>query len=307
MKYPKSARALHRPRPRAVLSVVVLLLVLALFAYYIDRHRSLLTQLSRTSPLTIVEVLLLYLAFFVTLVGIFQAGLRMCRVHLKPSENFLLNGYSMLANFFVPGQSGPIVRGAYLKKMHNVPVKQYIFATLLYYAAYALLSTLLLLATSQAWWLTLLVLLLVAGVSLAVLVWYKNRKKVAGSGLDLRLANIGFLVLVTLAQAVVQILLYFVELHSVNQQISLGQTITYTGAANFAIFVALTPGAIGIREGFLVFSERLHHISSATIISANVIDRAVFLVFLGLLFVVLVSFHAKQKLQLPRTETPKDE
>jgi uncharacterized membrane protein YbhN (UPF0104 family) len=71
--------------------------------------------------------------------------------------------------------------------------------------------------------------------------------------------------------------------------------ITYTGAANFALFVALTPGAIGIREAFLLFTRHLHHISSANIVAANIIDRAIFIVVLGVLFGLTLGFHAKYK------------
>jgi uncharacterized membrane protein YbhN (UPF0104 family) len=64
------------------------------------------------------------------------------------------------------------------------------------------------------------------------------------------------------------------------------------------MFAALTPGAIGIREAFLVFTQNLHHISSSTIVAANILDRAIYLVFLGLLFLLVVSTHAKDKLRV---------
>ncbi|HZL07693.1 MAG TPA: hypothetical protein VFC50_00680, partial [Candidatus Dormibacteraeota bacterium] len=80
--------------------------------------------------------------------------------------------------------------------------------------------------------------------------------------------------------------------------ISWGQAMSYSGAANFALFVSLTPDAIGFRETFLVFSHRLHHVSTANILSANVIDRGAYVIFLLLLFVVVLSLHAKDRLRL---------
>jgi uncharacterized membrane protein YbhN (UPF0104 family) len=65
-----------------------------------------------------------------------------------------------------------------------------------------------------------------------------------------------------------------------------------------ALFVSLTPGAIGIREAFLTFSQQLHHIDTSTIVAANIIDRAVYLVFLGVLFIFVFSLHARDKLSL---------
>ena len=58
--------------------------------------------------------------------------------------------------------------------------------------------------------------------------------------------------------------------------------------------------AIGIREAFLVFSQNLHHLSNMVIVAANVIDRAIYLVFLGILFIVTVGLHAKGSLRIKR-------
>jgi hypothetical protein len=45
----------------------------------------------------------------------------------------------------------------------------------------------------------------------------------------------------------------------------------------------------------LLFSRQLHHISSANIVAANIIDRAIFIVVLLVLFVLTLGFHAKYK------------
>jgi len=89
---------------------------------------------------------------------------------------------------------------------------------------------------------------------------------------------------------------YAVELHIVGAHASLRQVLAYTGVANLSLFVSLTPGAIGIRESFLLFSTNLHHIARADIIAASLIDRAIYLAFLGLLFILAVGLHAKKRL-----------
>ncbi len=134
-----------------------------------------------------------------------------------------------------------------------------------------------------------------------------QRSKLQGDGLDLRPRLLLALLGVTLLQAGLQIALYATELHTLNPHIGFVQIMTYTGAANFSLFVALTPGAIGIRESFLLFSGRLHHIGSATIIAANIIDRGVYLIFLGALFALTLVLHARQSLQLKHLEEPKAE
>ena len=94
--------------------------------------------------------------------------------------------------------------------------------------------------------------------------------------------------------------IYYVELHSLQSSITLGQAFAYSGAANFALFVALTPGAIGIREAFLFSTEKIHGVPQDVIVAANVLDRAVYLVFLGLLFLIVLSLHANKKLSIPK-------
>jgi uncharacterized membrane protein YbhN (UPF0104 family) len=281
---------------RIGLGILIVLLTIAEFAYYLSKHTYLIKHLAHTPPTTIVWILLLYTVMLAALALIMEASLRICRVTMGVRDNMLLNMYSLFVNFFVIGQAGPGLRAAYLKKYYGLLVRKYIFVTLLYYACYAAVSALLMLAGSPVpWFLTVLAALAMGGVGIGVVYLYIRHRKMGSDGLSLNVTNLSYLMLATIFQAIIQISIYFIELHSVNGHVSLKQTLAYTGVANFALFVGLTPGAIGIRESFLVFSERLHHISSANIIAANIIDRSVYLVFLGLLFVAIAGLHIKRK------------
>jgi uncharacterized membrane protein YbhN (UPF0104 family) len=143
-------------------------------------------------------------------------------------------------------------------------------------------------------------MLAAAGVSALLIRWYKQRAHIGEMHLSLK--AVGWIFAATVLQVATLTAIYAVELHNVGANPSLGQVMAYTGVANFSLFVALTPGAIGIREAFLVFSQQLHHIDNSTIVAANIIDRAVYFVFLGILFVAVVGLHAKEKL----LRTPRD-
>lgn len=175
------------------------------------------------------------------------------------------------------------------------------FTTLLYYGFYAVISACFMFVGTRAWWQTVLLMAAVGGASFLLIRWYARKKANIKDESGLNLFNVGLLFGATLLQLVVQVAIYAIELHNTGANPSFGQVLAYTGVANFALFVALTPGAIGIREGFLLFSESLHHISSAVIVAANLIDRAVYLVFLGLLFVLVLATHAKEKLRVTQT------
>lgn len=285
---------------KLILGPIIIVATLTAFAWYIAKHPAVLDQLRDTSLATVLQIILLYIVILVALTIISVASVQLCRAHMKVGENFLLTSYTALLNFFGPGQSGPGFRGIYLKVRHNIAFKQYIFVTLIYYAFYAIFSGILLFF-AYSWWKTLIASLLIAAFSYLVIRWYvrKNRRTLMlALPAKVYIRGVGIIAAGTLLQIITTTLVYYVELRSVGSHASITQVMAYSGAANFALFVALTPGAIGIREAFLVFSSDIHHISNSTIVAANVLDRAVYLVFLGLVFLLVISMHAQKKLQI---------
>jgi uncharacterized membrane protein YbhN (UPF0104 family) len=219
--------------------------------------------------------------------------LRMCGRHLPRRENALLTCYTTLVNFFGPLQSGPAMRAAYLKQKFRLSLRAYTFGSLIYYAFYAVISALFLLAGSGPHWPLVLGVtgLVIAGC--AGILWLAHRRfagHIQGFRVTPRLlAEMG---VATLCQLLIVTAIYYIELRAVHTGASLLQAVTYGGAANFALFVSITPGAIGFREAFLAFSRQLHHISAGGILAASVIDRSVYVVFLGVVFLFTLSMHA---------------
>lgn len=279
---------------RAIRALVLLLTVIV-FSYYLWRHPELANQLRHTPLHVLAQVLLLYLAWFAAAGLALHATLRICGTPLRAGENILLNAYSTLVNFFLPGQGGVAVRGLYMKKRHQLPYSRYILATLLFYVCYAIVSAVMLLVSSRPWWQTCLGLAAVIAGSLLVFGVYQRRTQTTVAE-GASLTNVAFLLVASFCQVAAQAAIFGRELRAIDPAITLPQVVTYTGAANFSVFVALTPGAIGIRESFLMLTRSLHHIETATIMAASTLDRAVFLVFLGVLFLFSQAFHAKKQL-----------
>ncbi len=287
---------------RSVLAIIILSATIAAFVSYIHGHPETLTQLAHISPLVVVALLAIYSAVFFVYMLITRVSLRMYHKTMPMQEQFLFNSYSSLINFFGPGQSGPIFRGAYLKKRHNLGVKQFAFTVLLYLAFFAVISAMLVVVGSRPWWQTALLMTAVGTASWVVIRRYKKRSHIDTHG-GLNAKNLSWLLGLVVAQVTLLAITYGVELHSVDAHASLGQILSYTGISNFSLFVALTPGAIGIREAFLVFSQNLHGIDNSNIVTANLIDRAVYLLFLGILFVFVIGLHAKDKLNVKQLQT----
>ncbi len=271
-----------------------LLAVVAIFlVYYLMEHPSIWQKVSELSLLDFVSILALYGVFFVALTIVLYYSIIFCGKILGKRETVLLSAYSALTNFFGPGQSGPGVRAFYLKGKLGLHIKSFIFVSLIYYAFYASLSAMMLFSAVRPWWLAMLLIACVILVCAGVLIFY-GRKRELGAKNVMLFSLLGILV-GTILQMIAQVAIYAVELASVSSNATLSQVISYTGAANFSLFVSLTPGAIGIRESFLIFSESLHHINNTNIISAGVIDRAVYVVFLGLVFLLILALHARGK------------
>lgn len=289
---------------RLILGPIIIVGTLAAFTWYLSENPEVVRQLKKTSPLTLVLLFVLYAGTTLALMGVLHGSLKLYKKHMSTQENFLLTTYSSLVNFFGPGQSGPGFRAAYLKLKHEVKIKQYIFATLLYYAFYALFSGLLLVGTSRPWWQTVLAVGVISAVCIMAIKYFMRRNSGITANISARTFRKSTIIIASfsLIQVFIIALIYYVELKSLDSSVTITQALAYTGAANFALFVSLTPGAIGIREAFLVFSQNLHGIPNDLIVAANVLDRAVYIAFLGVLFLIILLMHAGSKLQLDKVK-----
>lgn len=276
---------------RPVVALLILLVTISVFVDYFLTHKTVREELAHTSPAVLLLIILLYVGTVGALILINSATLRLCRVQLKLQENLLLTAYTAVINFFGPLQSGPAFRAIYLKRKHHLNLKNYAVATFMYYFFFAGFSGIFLLSGVLKWWLVPLSVL-----GLGILLAMTRTSFLARRLEQIDLRGWYYLAGATLVQVSLVAAIYYTELHSLSPHITLSQAIIYTGAANFALFVSLTPGAIGFRESFLVFSERLHHISGNLIVAANIIDRAMYLVLLFLLAIFLLITHARSQL-----------
>lgn len=288
---------MNRAYIRRLLAILVLALTAASFAYYIVKHPTSLDALRQVSPGVLGLLLGLYGLTIVALLYVLDATLELCATAIGKQESLLLTIYTAIINFFGPLQSGPGFRAVYLKKRYGTKLKNYAVASLMYYGFFAAFSGLFLLSgLLRSWQLGVVaaggLLLVVAGLYFDMPGLRRLKQ--------LRLQGAFKLALATLAQVSLVAVIYYIELRTVNSHVSFRQAVSYTGAANFAMFVSLTPGAIGFRESFLLFSRQIHHVSSSNIVSASLLDRGIYVLFLGLLLLVVLATHARSKL-LART------
>lgn len=276
------------PRFRKYIGFFVIAVTTAAFFWYIENNPGALTPLKSLSFQLLPLLLLLYGLFLLTNFLITAITITISKKEYPLKDSFQLTIYSTLVNFFGPLQSGPGFRAVYLKKKIGLSIKNYTLATGLYYVAFLVISLLMLLGPTYP--LQSLVTLLIA----MVFGWFfiKNKINLA------KLIKYSLIIsLITFVQLLVIALIYYIELRATGYSASLTSALAYAGSANLALFVAFTPGAIGIRESFILFSQSLHNIPTEYIVSASLLDRAIYVVFLGLLFLLSSSLHIKAKMK----------
>ena len=286
---------MKKPPLKTMAFALILVTTLTLFVVYLRRHPSYLTQLTHIRPIWLVGIVAANFATIIFLTALSQVLIKIAGKQLAPTENFLLTIYSSIANFFGPLQSGPGVRAAYLKTKLKLPLRRYFILTLLAYAVFAVVSAFCLLVGTRPWWQTLLATGGAGLVSYIVIQLATTRSRGDLQTFLFTRKLLISLVALTIFQVLCIALRYYCTLRATGAEVSLGQALSYAGAANFALFVSITPDGIGIREGFLLFSQQVHQVSTQHIVQANIIDRASYVLFLGLLFIIALSLHAKKR------------
>ena len=284
---------MNRRFVRSLLAITILVATVAASVYFLATHPAIGHQLTKTPAAVLTSLFALYLLFIGCVWLIFRASLVLCGIKLPLQETLLVTAYTSIINFFGPLQSGPAFRALYLKKRHAVGVSTYALASLVYYFFYAFFSGLFLVSGLLGWWTVLLGLAGLAGLFGLIKLPIKKVQQMR----QFSRRGVIFSALSAFLQVSVFVIIFFVELRSVNQVVTLQQAIIYTGAANFALFVSITPAAIGFRESFVLLAQQLHHIPNATTIAASLIDRGVYVAVLLFLGVFIFGSQARGNLK----------
>lgn len=294
---------------RISLVIVIILITFGLFGWYIVTHPEVLDTFANIGPLAII---LLTIAYAITIVAngfILHFSLEYVKRKTPMLDNVLLTGYSAIVNFFGPLQSGPGFRAVYLKKKYGIEIRKFISATVLFYVFFAVINSAIIGIA-----LGLQFPLVFGVIVVALLVFGVLFPKIKPHLLKVRMLNILFtskypldknfwLIGVSTALLVAgSTFAYAVELHLVDAGANWWNILVYSATANLALFVALTPGAIGFREAFLLMSQQLHHIDASAIAAANIIDRAFYVVFLLTMFVILLLINYRRHLDIFSTK-----
>lgn len=272
-------------RHKQVVGSLTIIASLTFLGIFIANNPAILHTVITTSPMTLGILFILYCCLVLTNVAITYVTVRLCQKELSFKNSLLLTMYSTVVNFFGPLQSGPGVRALYLKTKIGLRIRDYMYFSLFYYAAFASINASLLFVHTLP--------LLTAGIiALGVILIIVMASRMHTHSARHLIA----IYVVTLVQSLLMVAIYYTELHATHTMASLWQGLIYGSSANLSLFVSITPGAIGIREAFILFAQSLHHISLSSVITAGILDRAFYVVFLLALLVISSVFHLNDTL-----------
>lgn len=221
------------------------------------------------------------------------------------AESAMVTAYSSVVNFFGFLQGGVGLRGIYLNKYFSVKYRQYFLLTAVQYILLFSLAGLMIFVgvsfTNDIKNALFLVGLFIISLSaFYFLLRLLRNEKIAD--LSSRLTNITSIfrnrrILLITSALVLQLcgsfLAYGAALDSIGADITIGGLLIFTGISQFSIVIALTPGAIGIREGLLLIAQSQMLLSANDIIVASTIDRAVYFITLALLVPIALAARGK--------------
>ena len=291
---------------KRVVVVAILLSTIGFFVSYLVQNPDVLTTITSIHPAALTLMALAYTGTIIANAIVLSASLRLIGKHVSFTENISLTGYSSIVNFFGPLQSGPGFRAAYLKTRHGVALRKFLYTTLIFYGFFALINGIVIimafLLTSAGQQRLVFSLVGLAIVLIGSIAASRFVPRVREAAKSLRLSSPWFWLIGAgaLLLSACTTAAYYIELLYVDVSITIAQTIVYAAAANLALFVSLTPGAIGFRESFLLLSERLHQIPADTVIAASIIDRAFYVLFLLGMFAMLIAIGARARLVRPK-------
>lgn len=287
---------------RLGLIILIVGATLAAFTYYLITHPNIIGLILGLHPATLMLIAMGYIGTIIANAIVLGASLRVIGKRVPFGENVSLTGYSSVVNFFGPLQSGPGFRAAYLKARHGVSLRKFFSLTVVFYGFFAVFNGVIIAVAALLRAPNELALpLAIGGVLLAatlIYVGYRFVPKVRTAIRSIKLSdpNVWLVGLGAVMLSLCTAFAYYFELFHVDPSVGVAQTLVYAAAANLALFVSLTPGAIGFRESFLLLTEQLHRIPDNVVIAASIIDRAFYVVFLLVMFAVLLGLGAKSRL-----------
>lgn len=288
-----------------IISALISLVVLAIFAWYFLTHMEEFRSLLSVHPAYLVFIALGHLVVLISNGLFLKVILKAFRKEMTLSQSFHASLITATGNLFLPAGGGSGVQAIFLKKTHKLSYSNFLSALSGNYVIVFLLCSLVGIiallsinsAVSVEYVAIFLVFCVVFIVTLLLTIfglpaWVSNYESNSNSllrrvlrviiqvmkGWNLIIKNkqlvIKLLVLTMINFSALLFISYF-SLISVGAHISFWGLILYGVLGTMSLLVNITPGALGIKEAIYVFSSTVIGITTPQIVGAAILDRGI--------------------------------
>ncbi len=289
---------------KKILPLAILLVVIALFVYYISKNISSFRNISIVNPsYIIISIIILIISYYV--IGIVtKVLLEPFKIRMSNKEAFKLSIVTGFYNLITPFRGGMAVRAVYLKKKHEFPYTEFL-ATLA--AAYILIflvgSILGMLSiglihytTGLFSWQLLIVFGAVFLPLLLVIIFSPRFPEAKNKWLNrfVRVINGWHLIknnkkviYTTIFRTFVQLILSAISVYYAFRVFGINidfiKCLFLSAVGNISLLVSITPANLGVSEAIQVFSGLTIGITPAQSLAMAILGRIVSFLVLGIL------------------------
>ena len=307
---------------KKLLSITILIIVLALFAYYISSNWSDFTQIKIYKPILIIPLVLITLLVAITNGLLTKYLVAPFNINLNFKEWFGLSTITTFYNTIMPFRGGLIAKAAYLKKRHNFPFTDFIATMAGIYVINFLVGSFLGLLSLYFIYLyyqifnpiVTLIFAIMFLISLSITIFSPKLPDVKNPLINriIRVVNgwhmiknnrkiikVSFIVMTL--QLVLGAISTAILYSMFNINVSFIKGLYLACLSSFSILVGITPAGLGINEAIGVFSGLVIGITPAQSISASILSRVIGTTIIFILGPIFSYILIKNK---PSTPSP---
>ncbi len=303
---------------KKILSVVLLVIILALFIYYIKNNLHDFTSITLVNPIWMIAILFTSLIFSYTNGLVIRLQMQSFKINLKPKEWFGLSVITTFYNTITPFRGGLLAKATYLKNKYKFSYTNSLatisgiyvinffaasiiglIALLSIYMNYGIFNPIITLMYLGFFFPTAFLILFSPKFPMTKYRIINKFFEVANGWHTLRkeIWIVSRLSVITITQAIVLSISTMISFYVFDIALPFDKAIFLVTISTFSVLVAITPAGLGIGEAIAVFSGLIIGITPAQSLSVAIMGRvvgAVYIFILGPIFsYILLKEHKK--------------
>lgn len=300
------------------ISPLLTIFVLLLFGIYLYNNPEILVSLKETNPIYIFLIMALYLFIFYLEALFILVTLMIFKRDIDSKEGMYISVLSRIGNYLLPLRAGAVFRATYLKKKYNFEYSNFLSTLYGYYIIFFLTNSILAflvllfkgIVLNQTYTTLLLFFLLIILFMLFLIIFNLPLVKIEKRSTGILKKLISFLskflngwklivkerksflklLLLAFGNIFVNTIIIYIEFVSIEKIPKILDVVLYTCISGLSLFVSITPGSLGIREGVLLLTSQSIGISETEIVRLAILDRGIMFVLLLICMILIYIF-----------------